>query len=105
MATSILVDPLEEAEAIVEAEWLRLHGNGARSLQPVECDRPAPALVSARSEVPAQQQPPRCPSVAHGLRYPRRRRPATAVWPTQRSPPSTVGTRTCTRIREVVVSR
>jgi hypothetical protein len=86
---------LDEAAAIVEAEWMRLLQNqSARELEPAE--RPSVRRVApprhARAGVTTTELPPAGDPVLRdpGARRPRRR-PAMTVWPTQRSPPSTRG--------------
>jgi hypothetical protein len=90
-ATLLTVDPLEEAAAIVEAEWLRVRQDRAVSMRQV-IDRSAemPAFVLHRVRVRAaivEQGSPGYP--VPDDRSARRpcRRSAMRVWPTQRSPP------------------
>jgi hypothetical protein len=86
-ATSLL----DEAAAIVEAEWIRLQQDVAlweRELADLSADLPAPrpgpprvgAATTAR-RWPSQPLPPEL------CRCPARPWPATPVWATQRSPP------------------
>jgi hypothetical protein len=63
---------LEEAEAIVEAEWMRLTLDGDID----EC-----ALIAPFAETPA-------PLPRHAQRWPARRWPGPPVRATQRSPPA-----------------
>ena len=86
-ATSLL----DEAAAIVEAEWIRLQQDEAlweRELAdlPPTFLRPGPARPASASP------PPRVggsgqPMPDDRRRWPTRRWPATPVWATQRSPP------------------
>lgn len=93
MATSTLwaADPLDEAAAIVEAEWLRLQQDQAGSEQEVAAlpaETPAVLLSIARVNVVAvEQQLPSDQVPDERSRRPTRRRSAMPVWPTQRSPP------------------
>lgn len=88
MSTDTLIEALlEEAEAIVWAEWVRLQREyglaGTDSVMPVTRRRPPKAYV--RTAV----------TDGHGARrawpggqWPARRGPGRQVWPTQRAPPS-----------------
>ena len=90
-ATSLL----DEAAAIVEAEWMRLQQDEAlweRELADLPADLPAPrpgphrvGVTTTQSRWPGQPMP------HDRRRWPTRRRPATPVWATQRSPPSGPG--------------
>ena len=83
---------LDEAAAIVEAEWIRLQQDEAlweRELADLTADHPAPrpgppaaGVTTARPRRPGQ------PGPADRRRWPVRPRPAPPVWATQRSPPS-----------------
>jgi hypothetical protein len=83
---------LEEAEAIVEAEWMRLT---------LDDDIDECALIAPFAETPAPRpRPPRvdttttvldrpgAPPPRHAPRWPARRRPGPPVRATQRSPPA-----------------
>ncbi|MGK2902206.1 MAG: hypothetical protein ACSLE7_04905 [Mycobacterium sp.] len=90
-ATSLL----DEAAAIVEAEWMRLQQDEALwepELADLPTDLPAPRPGPPRAGVtttarrwPSQPTPHDC------RRWPVRPWPATPVWATQRSPPSGPG--------------
>ena len=86
-ATSLL----DEAAAIVEAEWIRLQQDEAlweRELADLPADLPAPRPGPPR--VGATTTARRWPSqpLPHDHHWwPTRRWPATPVWATQRSPP------------------
>ena len=86
-ATSLL----DEAAAIVEAEWMRLQQDEARwerELADLPADlpapRPGPPRVGATTTVRRWPSQP-LPHDHHW--WPARRWPATPVWATQRSPP------------------
>ena len=86
-ATSLL----DEATAIVEAEWMRLQQDEAlweRELADLSADlpapRPGPPRVGATTTARRWPRPP-LPHDQHW--WPARRWPATPVWATQRSPP------------------
>lgn len=92
MATSTLwaVSPLEEAAAIVKAEWIRLqHENavsdGAIAVLPAEQSAPAPSRVHVG--VATTRQPSLDNPAPDDRRARPTWRPAMPVWPTQRSPP------------------
>jgi len=82
---------IEEAEAIVRAEWVRLHHDTAprdQARREACCEMPAArtcsvviATSTAILEGPRRSSPRRLP------RLPRRGEPQRRVWPTQRSPP------------------
>ena len=86
-ATSLL----DEAAAIVEAEWMRLQQDEAlweRELADLLSEMPAPRPGPARDGVTTTARRwsgQRMPDDRG--RWPTRRRPATPVWATQRSPP------------------
>ena len=90
--TAWVTSLLDEAAAIVEAEWIRLQQDEAlweRELADLAADLPAPRPGPPRVGVTATQ--PRWsgqPMPDDRRRWPTRRRPATPVWATQRSPPS-----------------
>ena len=86
-ATSLL----DEATAIVEAEWMRLQQDEAlweRELADLSADlpapRPGPPRVGATTTV---RRWSRQPMPGDRGRWPTRQWPATPVWATQRSPP------------------
>jgi len=87
-ATSLL----EEAAAIVEAEWMRLQQDEAlweRELADLSAELPAPRPTPPRVGVTTpQRRLPGPPMSGDRRRWPTRRWPATPVWATQRSPPS-----------------
>ena len=86
---------LDEAAAIVEAEWIRLQQDEAlweRELADLPADHPAPrpgppavGVTTTRPRRPGQ------PRRTDRRRPPVRPRPATPVWATQRSPPREPG--------------
>jgi hypothetical protein len=86
-ATSLL----DEAAAIVEAEWMRLQQDEAlweRELADPASDLPAPrpgpprvGVITTAGGWPGPLRPQDC------RRWPTRRWPATPIWATQRSPP------------------
>lgn len=83
---------LDEAAAIVEAEWIRLQQDVAfsgRGRTDLTADLPAPR--PAPPGIAVTTTPRRWPSqaIAHDCRgWPLRPWPATSIWATQRSPPS-----------------
>jgi hypothetical protein len=89
--TTVLLD---EAAAIVEAEWMRLEQDEDlwREVGDVFAEMPAPRSHPPRASVATSQLrrsgPPRPDTLR---RWPRRRRPAMRVWATQRSPPPDLG--------------
>ena len=93
--TAWATSPLDEAAAIVEAEWIRLQQDEALwereladLLSEMPAPRPGPARVGATTTARRRSGQP----MPHdGRRCPTRRRPATPVWATQRSPPSSPG--------------
>jgi hypothetical protein len=93
MATnSVGVDSLlDEAAAIVEAEWIRLQDEALweDEVADLGADLPAPRPARPRSRVTATAARPWSgPSMADDRRrWATWRRPATPVWATQRSPP------------------
>lgn len=93
MATNSVwvVSLLDEAAAIVEAEWMRLQDEALweEEIADLCAVLPAPRPAPPRTQVTATTARPRsCPSMSEGLRrWPTWRRSATPVWATQRSPP------------------
>ena len=91
-ATSLL----DEAAAIVEAEWIRLQQDVAlweRELADLPADLPAPRPAPPRVGVTTTARRwPGPPRPEDRRRWPARPWPATPVWATQRSPPSLEGT-------------
>lgn len=93
MTTDALTDTVvDEAEAIVRAEWLRLQhdnalGEHARcSEMPAAVHRPVRAATLTATLKGSQPSPPR-----RGAGWPPRCGPLRRVWPTQRSPPQHCG--------------
>lgn len=93
--TAWAIRMLDEAAAIVEAEWIRLQQDVAlweREVADLPADlptpRPGPPHVGVTTTV---LRCPGRPSSSDRRRWPRRRRPATPIWATQRSPPCNVG--------------
>jgi len=86
-ATSLL----DEAAAIVEAEWIRLQQDEAlwdRELADLPSDRPAPRPGPPRVGITTTARRwPSQPLPLNRRRWPARPWPATPVWATQRSPP------------------
>jgi len=93
MITDALTETvIEEAEAIVRAEWIRLHHDTALREQARRaaacCEMPAartcsPTVATSTAILkPSRLWPPR-----RRPRWPRRGGPQRRVWPTQRSPP------------------
>jgi hypothetical protein len=92
MITDALTETvIEEAEAIVRAEWIRLHHDTApreQARRAACCEmpaaRPCPVTVATLAAIvePSRLWPPRRRSG-----WPRRGGPQRRVWPTQRSPP------------------
>jgi hypothetical protein len=87
-ATSLL----DEAAAIVEAEWMRLQQDQAqweRELADLLSELPAPRPGPARFGVATTQgRRSGQPMPEDRRRWPARRSPPTPIWATQRSPPS-----------------
>lgn len=86
-ATSLL----DEAAAIVEAEWIRLQQDETlreRELADLSADLPALRPDPPRVGVTTTRRWPRQPMPADRRPGPTRRWPATPIWATQRSPPS-----------------
>jgi hypothetical protein len=82
---------IENAEAIVRAEWMRLHHESAPREQArraacseMPAARPCPATVATLPAI-VKRSRPSPPRPRTGL--PRRGGPQRRVWPTQRSPP------------------
>jgi hypothetical protein len=90
-ATSLLY----EAAAIVEAEWIRLQQDVAlweRELANLSSELPAPRPGPPRVGVTTTARRWPSQSMPHDRRrWPTRPWPATPVWATQRSPPSSLG--------------
>jgi hypothetical protein len=86
-ATSVL----DEAAAIVEAEWIRLQLDETlweRELADLRAEMPAPRPGPPRVGVTATgHRRSGQPMPDHRRRWPTRRWPPTPVWATQRSPP------------------
>jgi hypothetical protein len=81
---------LDEAAAIVEAEWMRLQDEALWEDEVADlcADLPAPRPAPPSTRVTAATARPRsCPSMPDRRRWPTWRGPATPVWATQRSPP------------------
>ena len=82
---------LDEAAAIVEAEWMRLQDEALWEDEVTDLftDLPAPRTAPPRTRVTATTARPwSCPSMPDDRRrWPTWRGPATPVWATQRSPP------------------
>ena len=90
--TAWVTSLLDEAAAIVEAEWIRLQQDDAlweRELADLPAERPAarpgPPRVGVATTARRRPSPP---TPADPRRWPVRPRPATPIWATQRSPPS-----------------
>jgi hypothetical protein len=94
MATDTLwvTSLLDEAAAIVEAEWIRLQHDEAlweRELADLPAELPAPRPNPLHVGVTTTTRRwPGPPMPEDRRRWPTRRWPATPVWATQRSPPS-----------------
>lgn len=90
-ATSLL----DEAAAIVEAEWIRLQQDEAlweRELADLLAEMPAPRPVPPRVGVTTTgRRRSGHPMPDHRPRWPTRRWSPTPVWATQRSPPADPG--------------
>ena len=82
---------LDEAAAIVEAEWIRLGQDVAlweRELADLPADLPAPRPGGPRVGITTTvRRWPGPPRPQDRRRWPARPWPATPVWATQRSPP------------------
>ena len=93
MATnSVWADSLlDEAAAIVEAEWMRLQDEALweEEVTDLFTDMPAPRPAPPGTRVTAttERRWSRHSMPDDRRRWPTRRRPATPVWATQRSPP------------------
>jgi hypothetical protein len=90
--TAWAISLLDEAAAIVEAEWIRLQQDEAlweRDIADLSAEmpapRPGPPRVSVTTTVRRRSDPP---MPDDWRRWPTREWPATPVWATQRSPPS-----------------
>jgi len=90
--TSVWVEgPLEEAAAIVQAEWIRLHGEALWQDGVTDrfADLPEPRTAPAGGRVATRTARP-WPGPSRPddrRRWPTWRPPARPVWATQRSPP------------------
>jgi hypothetical protein len=89
--TDWAISLLDEAAAIVEAEWMHLQQDEALwereiadQLTELPAPRPAPPRVGATT---TQRRWPGHPMPDHRRRWPTRPYPAMPVWATQRSPP------------------
>ena len=93
--TAWVTSLLDEAAAIVEAEWMRLQQDEAlweREVADLFAEMPAPRPGPPRVGVTTTQRRwSGQPMPDDRRRWPTRRRPATPVWATQRSPPSGPG--------------
>jgi hypothetical protein len=80
---------LDEATAIVEAEWIRLQHEADlwREIADLFAEMPAPRPGPPRTTVTIQRQRPRRPLATNRRRWPPRGWPARKIWATQRSPP------------------
>lgn len=80
---------LDEATAIVEAEWIRLEQEADlwREIADLFAEMPAPRPGPPRTTVTIQRQPPGRPLPANPRRWPAHGWPARKIWATQRSPP------------------
>jgi hypothetical protein len=83
---------LDEAEAVVEAEWMRLTQDWdqwERELAGFLTEPPAPPSRPPRSCTTAAGRRPTAPSPRRrSVMSPLRRPPVPTVWPTQRAPPA-----------------
>ncbi|MDT5304025.1 MAG: hypothetical protein QOG79_7561 [Mycobacterium sp.] len=87
-ATSLL----DEAAAIVEAEWMRLEQDLWREVADLFAEMPAPRSSPPRVGVATTQRRRSGPPLPDTpRRWAPRRRPAMPVWVTQRSPPPDPG--------------
>ena len=86
---------LDEAAAIVEAEWMRVQQDEAlweRELADLLAEMPAPRPAPPRVGVTTTgRRRSGHPMPEHRRRWPKRRWPTTPVWATQRSPPAYPG--------------
>ncbi len=93
--TAWVTSVLDEAAAIVEAEWIRLQQDEAlweREVADLFAEMPAPRPGGPRVGVTTTQRRwPGQPVPDDRRRWPMRRWPATPVWATQRSSPSSLG--------------
>jgi hypothetical protein len=80
---------LDEATAIVEAEWIRLQQEADlwREIADLFAEMPAPRPRPPRTTVTIQRRRPGCPLPANRRRWPPHGWPARKIWATQRSPP------------------
>jgi hypothetical protein len=91
MTTDVLTEEiLEQAETIVEAEWLRLHQD---NVAPVDAHRPISQMPAARSRPvttitsTATDARPEYSPLPSRPQWPPTSGSLQRVWPTQRSPP------------------
>ena len=85
---------LDEAAAIVEAEWMRLQQDEAlweREVAGLVSEMPAPRPSPPRVGVTSQRRWSGQPVPDDRRKWPTRRWPPTPVWATQRSPPAGPG--------------
>ena len=89
--TAWAISLLDEAAAIVEAEWIRLQQDEAlweRELADLAAEMPAPRPAPPGVRVTATARRWPGPPTLEGRRgWPTRRWPPTPIWATQRSPP------------------
>jgi hypothetical protein len=81
---------IDEATAIVEAEWMRLQQEEEDlwcEVADLFAEMPAPRPRPPRTGVTIQLQRPGQPLPANRRRWPPRGWPARKIWATQRSPP------------------
>ena len=80
---------LDEATAIVEAEWIRLQHEADlwREIADLFAEMPAPRPAPPRTTVTIEHQRPGRPLAANRRRWPPHGWPARKIWATQRSPP------------------
>lgn len=91
MTTDVLTETVvEEAEAIVRAEWMRLHHDSPReNLRSAVCSgmaaaKPRPVRGATLTATLTRSQPS---PQSRRTGWPPRGGPQRRVWPTQRSPP------------------
>jgi hypothetical protein len=102
---------LDEAEAIVQAEWLRLTRDEdpwARELAEFLTEAPAPRPRPARggtTTTAVRRRPTPLPPTPTSAAWPLERSPAPTVWASQRSPPAAIPgpkIQRCSRTMEVM---
>jgi hypothetical protein len=95
--TQLIPAALDEAEAIVEAEWMRLTWDGdqwEREVTEFLAEMPAPRRGPPRGRTTTTtttavcRRPTALPPRRTSAMCPARRSPAPTVWATQRSPPA-----------------